>query len=761
MRNIITLFCLFAVGMQFATIAWSVEDTVARPKKIFAHYMGCWPVAHGALPYSKLQDAKTLRHDSTNNVMRHGGHVRNWDLVPWGTNLTREQSADLEIRRAMRIGIDGFAVDAWAGGDSARQTLDALFKVAEEKNYSFELTVCIDPTCGGNIVTTVKELLDKHGDSPKLARRDGKPLIFGYQSAWPGLEYMKKMLPGKSDKELQQLRVSPAGWELMGQAFDDAARQLGRPIYWHFCLSAFFYGVDRTLIPTDGYAKVAGILAKHVQAVGDFTRPGADESDIARAVVAAGAEWSTPLGMFQKENIPYELHGGKGLDWMVSNWEAVRKQHARLVQLVTWNDYGENSNIAPAYNTRYTLYDLTAYFIKWWKYGTPPTPDHDAIYLVSRKYPRDAKVFPFAQGPYIDGALEVVTLLTKPATIRLPGRQAEYQAPAGFFRAQFPVTPGPVSAELLRGGKVVLTLAHPEPITDRPFREDNAMTCYSTEFMRHWKADFADAKPLLWSEYGDATGDGLPNWFKMYWFGKFGDMSSATVADPQAITPCGKTLRQAYLEQKDPTTKPIPYEELPQTGLLAWYRADKDLLVDEKGCISAWQDQSGHKLDLLATAERYQPRRLDNYWNALPVVALDGIQNSFLCRLPDAPHTSMTVIAVAAARASEQICRIQQGENNRLISIPTTTKQDCDGGISLGVGRISYPKGDVGVVNKTFPPGEHPAYIGIGFMVNNAQLNFRTWNFTGKVAEILIYSPALSAQDAQKIVSILKNRYNL
>jgi len=64
----------------------------------------------------------------------------------------------------------------------------------------------------------------------------------------------------------------------------------------------------------------------------------------------------------------------------------------------------------------------------------------------------------------------------------------------------------------------VVRLDSPEPITDRPFREDNAMVCFSTEFARHWKADFGAAPPLLYSEYGDADGDGLPNWFEMYWF---------------------------------------------------------------------------------------------------------------------------------------------------------------------------------------------------------------------------------------------------
>ena len=37
---------------------------------------------------------------------------------------------------------------------------------------------------------------------------------------------------------------------------------------------------------------------------------------------------------------------------------------------------------------------------------------------------------------------------------------------------------------------------------------------------RHWKADFGDREPWHYREYGDLDGDGLPNWFEMYWFTK-------------------------------------------------------------------------------------------------------------------------------------------------------------------------------------------------------------------------------------------------
>jgi hypothetical protein len=107
----------------------------------------------------------------------------------------------------------------------------------------------------------------------------------------------------------------------------------------------------------------------------------------------------------------------------------------------------------------------------------------------------------------------------------------------------------------VRDGRVQIRLECPEPVSDRPFRQDTGKVCISTEFERHWRLDFGDeAEPFVYSEYGDRDGDGLPNWFEMLWFGKFGDMRTAAVAEPEADPDGdGKTNREEFLGQTDPT----------------------------------------------------------------------------------------------------------------------------------------------------------------------------------------------------------------
>jgi len=511
-----------------------------RPKKVFAHYMGCFPIGTFT-HFMQTTAGENMHHDRGDDASRFGGGVRNFPLLPQNPKLTPEESADLEIRRAMRIGIDGFAVDAWAGGDGAKKVFETLLKVAAAKNYPFEITVCLDPACDGKLVETVQEVLDRWGDNPKLARRDGKPLIFTYFSNGFGLGAIHDELDDRipdQDREaaVNRLRATELGWHLIGQNFRKAQEKIGRPIFYTFDLVYFFHNVPKDLVTPDLHARAAAAIARHVPALNSFGFYGfaGKHAEVAKAVRAAGAEWGWAGGMHQKESF-HEVFTPKATDWLRFIWADTIDDEATLVQIVTWNDLNENTGIAPAYNSRYTIYDLTGFFIEQWKTGKPSAVDRDRVYLTYAKYPNDAKSWPFKIRDRRDRALEVLTILPTPATVRLPGRGIEYEAPAGMHVQQFPVTPGPVIAEVVRGGTVSVRLESPEPITDRPFRQDVGLVCWSTEEERHWKADFGDTPMLRYSEYGDADGDGLPNWFEMYWFTKDRGFKPEVSEDPDEL----------------------------------------------------------------------------------------------------------------------------------------------------------------------------------------------------------------------------------
>jgi hypothetical protein len=580
---------VFSLLLVMAGVSASAAEP--KPRKIYGHYMGCFVAGTGAIQYhaceglgvmgcpKSAQDPDPFKRNLAEFAAKSfGGTYRNFGLSPYASKLSLEQAADLEIRRAMRIGLDGFTFDVWSGDDACMKLIDAMFAICESNKFPFELAITLDSSCikddmpelrgytGNKWVRSVKWLLDKHGKSPNLARRDGKPLIMGYQSIWPA--YEAKLWPRAKAKlggepapatikaEVGKLQACEEGWNLIADAYDDMEKAIGQPIYWQFDMFAMFHGAQG--VTEETRIRAGRILAKRFPALGSFMWEG-EMNKLADTVIEAGAEWSPPMKL-QYENFGWYQVASPGTDYMRSDWKSARKR-STLLQFITWNDYHENTNLSPGYNTRYTHYDLTGWFIRWWKTGEQPKPDHDQVYIYSHKYAHGTKMYPFRAQTRTDNVIEVVSILTAPAKLRMPGRDQEWDAPAGYSFHQAPLTPGPVTVELLRDGKVLKRLEHPEPVSDRPFRQDTGKTCWSTEEESNWRKDFGDKTPMfVYSEYGDIDKDGLPNWFEMFWFGKFGDMSTAGCCPDAKADPgrTGKTLLQHYLDQTDPTKGAAP-----------------------------------------------------------------------------------------------------------------------------------------------------------------------------------------------------------
>ena len=444
--------------------AWIVGADWGKPrlpKKIYGHYMGCFVAGDGAIYSHRTSGLGTMGAPADTSetlpplkrkigaFAKHsfGGTYRNFDLAP-KENLKLEEAADLEIRRAMRIGLDGFTFDAWAGDKGAMQLLDAMFKICEEKDYPFELTITPDGSCinpkmpelkpysGDGFVKSVKWLLDRHGKSPKLARRDGKPLILGYDNHWEChtvlADAARKKLgpnatPDQIGDEVNRLRVCAEGWKLMPERFRQMDAEIGQPIYWEMDLGGTggFFHPGNFNIPgqrKDLLIQAERIMAPSFPAFGAFL--GGDEStrDQAKVAIAAGREWSQPI-LLQYENYGWYQAATWGTNALRDGWEEARNIPSTLMQYITWNDYHETTNLTPGINSRYSYFDLTGYYIRWWKDGVPPVYDHDKVYIFSHKYPAGAKTFPFQRKMDIPNCIEVVSILTKPARLRAPGRR--------------------------------------------------------------------------------------------------------------------------------------------------------------------------------------------------------------------------------------------------------------------------------------------------------------------------------------------------
>jgi hypothetical protein len=67
-----------------------------------------------------------------------------------------------------------------------------------------------------------------------------------------------------------------------------------------------------------------------------------------------------------------------------TGWQRAIQENVPNVQLVSWNDYTEGTQIAPSLGTQFVFYDLCLYHSLWFKSGNPPSVLADAVYYSHR-----------------------------------------------------------------------------------------------------------------------------------------------------------------------------------------------------------------------------------------------------------------------------------------------------------------------------------------------------------------------------------------
>jgi hypothetical protein len=127
--------------------------------------------------------------------------------------------------------------------------------------------------------------------------------------------------------------------------------------------------------------------------------PSAVQKELRAWTASHGGRFMGSMGQFENDRpaASKELDGA-GFAIMQNMWLASIQRGDDSLQIVSWNDFEESHGIRPSTGYQYAPYDITAYYLSWFKTGAPPAILRDTLYFAHRMQfvgaPYDTKAQP-------------------------------------------------------------------------------------------------------------------------------------------------------------------------------------------------------------------------------------------------------------------------------------------------------------------------------------------------------------------------------
>ena len=430
-------------------------DTSGDHPLVFAHYF---------VPYPLSIDNKTESTDYyTRNYLSPdgeggkfasvGGLLRDRPISPGVSTSTdwRVNNFATEVRQAKSAGIDGFTLNLMSTGGQNWDASVNVMKAAAQVG-GFAVVPMVDGSSGFTSSTpaVAASLLSQLYKQGSAYKEDGEYVLSSFKAEGASVSWWSQVIT-----LLETTYGLPISFQAVFNNASDANFNAFAPI-------------------ADGFGNWGTRTER-------TTLNSAD--NVARAH-ALGKTWMSPVAV---QDVRY-----RSLSWAEANntasvraqWSRAIAQKADYVQLVTWNDYSESTQIAPSQDHGSAFLDLTRYYTSWFHTGSQPAITSDAIVLTHRTQFANAKPS-YAQSlmgaPALDGTstaardmVEALVWLPSAATVQITvgGTTTSFSAPAGVSAYTVPLKLGTVSAKIVRSGATVDSVTSPYTVVATPYVQD-------------------------------------------------------------------------------------------------------------------------------------------------------------------------------------------------------------------------------------------------------------------------------------------------
>ena len=424
----------------------------AASRKVLIHYFPFFELSFENGDLSDDHWAAFLRRQGVDGRFgERGGFARERPLTPppWPSPYWREINATIDILRARLIGADGFGLDIpQVGAGRQRDLVHIMCEAAAAVAPDFKIALEPGMAALGNVSATdlANELIFLAA-SPAVDRlEDGRLLVIPFAADRRPVAFWTEVLDQLQEAG-NRVAFVPDFLDLVGHAEQFRGVSFGETLWG----------------PRDPVLAASPVLLRAEQ----YFR---SEVPVWMAPVA-------PQGVSPKVSLFWE---SENTQLFRTLWMQAINDGAQYVHILTWNDYGESTEVQPSSGTQFLFYDLCAFYIQWFKFGEPPVISRDVIYYCHRteiyhdgeRLQDGDQAFKLMGRTPICNDIEIIALLTKPAfvEIEMSGSRTK-QSGDKIAILRVPARPGKPTFRIYRDGEIVL-----EQVSDWYIREKSTVS---------------------------------------------------------------------------------------------------------------------------------------------------------------------------------------------------------------------------------------------------------------------------------------------